>query len=130
MEDSLFTKILRGDIPGTKVWEDEKVFVLMDKFPSAAGQTLIIPKEQIEYILDVPDELYSHLWLVAKKIARASEKAFNPKRMCFIVEGFDVPHVHIRVYPIQEGETLSTHHGEMAEDDELVKQADAIKQQL
>lgn len=130
MESTLFTKIYNGDIPGVLVWEDEKVFVLMDKFPSTPGQTLVIPKEQIDYILDLPDALYTHLWLVAKKIGHASQKAFHPRRVCFIVEGFDVPHVHIRVYPVPEGKPLDPHRGVEASDEVLSQQAEAIKANL
>lgn len=130
MESTLFTKIYTGDIPGVLVWEDEKTFVLMDKFPSTPGQTLVIPKEQIDYILDLPDELYSHLWLVAKKIGQASQQAFHPRRVCFIVEGFDVPHVHIRVYPVPEDKPLDPHRGAEASDETLSQQAEAIKDNL
>ena len=130
MEDTLFSKILKGEIPGVMVWEDERVFVLMDKFPSTPGQTLIIPKEPIDYILDLPDELYVHLWQVAKKIGRASHAAFSPRRVCFIVEGFDVPHVHIRVYPVAEGAPLDSHRGLEASDEELMRHAESIKQHL
>jgi histidine triad (HIT) family protein len=130
MTDSIFTKILKRELSGVKVYEDEHVFVLMDKFPSTKGQVLVITKEQIDYIFDLPDELYAHLWLVTKKIAGALDKTFSPRRVCIVVEGFDVPHVHIRVYPIPEGKPLDIKAGEMADDAELEKFAEKIRAEL
>jgi histidine triad (HIT) family protein len=130
MIDSIFTKILKGGMPSIKVYEDELVFVLMDKFPSTEGQVLVITKEQIDYIFDLPDELYTHLWLVTKKVAFALEKAFNPRRVCTVVEGFDVPHVHIRVYPVPEGKPLDIKAGEIADDTELEELAKKIRAEL
>lgn len=127
MNDSIFTKIIKGEVPGVIVWQDEKVFILMDKFPTALGQALVIPKEQIDYMFTMPDPLYSHIWLVTKRLANAMDKAFSPQRVCTVVEGFDVPHVHVRVYPIREGETLNAHHGSIADDAELRECAEKIK---
>jgi histidine triad (HIT) family protein len=126
MSDSIFTKILNGEVSGVKVYEDEHVFVLMDTFPSTEGQVLVITKKQIDYIFDLPDELYTHLWLVAKKVANALEKAFNPRRVCVVVEGFEVPHVHIRMYPVQDGKPLDIKAGIQVDDTELERLADKI----
>jgi len=99
---SIFTKIIKREIPGHFVYEDDVCVVLMDKFPAVEGQTLVIPKKEIDYIFDLPKEEYLHLWEVAEKIARASDKAFEAKRTCIVVEGFEVPHAHIRLYPVPE----------------------------
>ncbi len=126
-EPSIFTKIIKGEIPGVRVFEDESVIVLMDKFPSTKGQVLVIPKEQIDYIFDIPDPLYSHLFEVSKKIAKALDAAFKPKRVCVVIEGFQVPHTHIRLYPVPAGEPLDPHPGAMADDVELEQLAEQIR---
>lgn len=127
MEPSIFTKIIRGDIPGVPVYETERVIVIMDKFPAVTGQVLVIPKEQIDYIFDIEDALYQELWMVAKKVACALEKALHPRRVCVVVEGFEVPHAHIRMYPVPEGKEFSTKPGGMADDDFLRALADTIR---
>ncbi len=129
-QDSIFTKILKGEIPGVKVWEDEKIFVLMDKFPSVYGQTLVITKAQIDYLFDLPDDLYAHLWLAAKKTARAMDRALKPRRTCAVVEGFEVPHVHIRLYPVPEGQPLTIRHGAEVADEVLENVAEKIRSHL
>ena len=130
MEDSIFTKIINREIAGVVVWEDEQVIVLMDKFPAVQGQTLVIPKKQIDNLFEVPDELYSHLWLVAKCVAHAMQTALSPRRVCVVVEGFEVPHAHIKLYPVPEGEGLTIKPGEMAEDEELEVLAEKIRKQM
>ena len=82
---------------------------------------------QVEDVLDVPDELYSHLWLVAKRVAKAMDDAFNPRKVCMVVEGFEVPHVHIKLYPIPEGGHLSTIPGNIADDEDLEENAKKIR---
>jgi histidine triad (HIT) family protein len=130
MEPSIFAKIIHGDVPGVRIWEDERVIVLMDKFPAVEGQILVIPKELIDYIFDIPDELYSHLWLVAKKMAKALDLALKPRRVCIIVEGFEVPHAHIRMYPVPNGVPLVTKPGGMADDAYLEVIAKKIRKEL
>ncbi len=128
MEPSIFTKIIAGEVPGVIVWQDEHIIVLMDKFPAVAGQTLVIPKEQIDSLWDLPEELYTKLWSVARLTARAMDQAFSPRRVCVVVEGFEVPHAHIRLYPVPEGTPLTlTPHG-AADDETLETEAAAIRE--
>lgn len=130
MEPSIFTKIINGEIPGVRVFEDEQVIVLMDKFPSTKGQVLVIPKEQIDSLFDVPDPLYQHIFAITKKVAHALDEALSPKRVCIIVEGFGVPHAHVRMYPVPEGMSLDPHGGPMADDSELTELASRISKYL
>lgn len=130
MNHSLFTRIARREIPGVFVYEDDQVFAIMDKFPHIEGQVLVIPKEEIDSIFDIPDTLYTELWLVSKKIARAMEQALSPKRVCIIVEGFEVPHAHIRLYPVPEGKPLSLESGEEQTQEALEKTAERIRAYL
>ena len=129
MEDTIFTKIIKGEIPSIKVYEDNVCIVIMDKFPNTKGQTLIIPKKQIDYIFDLDDDIYHHIFSIAKKISKAMDSALKPIRTCLVVEGFEVPHVHIKLYPVKEAK-LNTHSGEEADDKELLKIAEEIKNYL
>lgn len=122
MSETIFTKIINRDIPGHFVYEDEHCVAILDKFPAVKGQSLVIPKKEIDYAFDLDDDTYIHLFKIAKMIGRASDNAFNAQRTCLVVEGFDVPHVHIKIYPMQDtekalGEILPT--GEEAADEEL-----------
>ena len=111
MEDSIFTKIIRGVIPCYKVYEDEKVFAMLDIEPLADGHVLVFPKKQVDLLWDLPDEDYQYLMQIAKKLARKIQAEFNPLRVGMAVEGFGVPHAHIHLVPLYDKEVLKLHHG-------------------
>ena len=100
MAASIFTKIINREIPGHFVYEDEHCIAILDKFPNVKGQSLVIPKHEVDYAFDLDDDTYLHLFQTAKKIAKASDKALAAKRTCLVVEGFEVPHVHIKIFPM------------------------------
>lgn len=119
---SIFTKIINREIPGHFLYEDEFCVAILDKFPAVKGQSLVIPKKDIDYAFDLDDDSYIHLFKIAKKIAKASDKALNAVRTCLVVEGFDVPHVHIKIYPLvdtQKALGAIMPGGQEASDDEL-----------
>jgi histidine triad (HIT) family protein len=99
---SIFAKIMRREIPAHFLYEDEHCVAILDKFPAVKGQSLVIPKKHVDYAFDLDDDTYLHLFRVAKRIAKASDKALGAERTCLVVEGFDVPHVHIKIYPMQD----------------------------
>ena len=99
---SIFTKILDGDIPGTFVYEDDRCAAFMDITPMTDGHVLVIPREEIDHWLDMPEELTSHLMAVAQKIGKAQKKAFSCERVGVMIQGFEVPHVHIHVFPTNQ----------------------------
>lgn len=122
MAASIFTKIITREIPGHFVYEDDVCVAILDKFPAVKGQTLVIPKKEVDYAFDLDDDTYLHLFKTAKMIAQALDSAFDAERTCLVVEGFDVPHVHIKIYPMQDtntalGEMLPL--GQEASDEEL-----------
>ncbi len=127
---TIFEKIINREIPAVFVYEDEKAVVIMDKFPAISGQTLIIPKIPVDYVFDLDENMYSYIFSLAKKIGPAMHKAFDAKRVCMLVEGFHVPHVHIKMYPVREGESLEVHMGDEISDDVLESQAKKIKEAL
>lgn len=101
MAKTIFTKILNREIPAHFIYEDEYCAAILDRFPAVKGQSLVIPKEEIPYAFDLDDDTYIHLFKIAKKIAKASDKALDAKRTCLAIEGFEVPHVHVKIYPMQ-----------------------------
>lgn len=96
---TIFERIIRGELPSVKVYEDDTCIAIMDAFPSIPGQVLIIPKLAVDYAFALDDTTYQHLFGVAKKIAVAIDQALKPLRTCLVVEGFEVPHAHIKLYP-------------------------------
>lgn len=122
MSESIFTKIINREIPGHFLYEDEHCVAILDKFPAVKGQSLIIPKKEIDYAFDLDDDTYLHLFQVAKKIGQASDKALGAERTCLVVEGFDVPHVHIKIFPMDSTEVAlgaAMHETTEASDEEL-----------
>lgn len=97
--DSIFTKIIKGEIPAEKVYEDATVLAFLDIHPIQPGHVLVIPKKQIDHFDQLDDETYSHLFLVVKQVAKRIKEIIKPERVCIRVEGFDVPHAHVHVYP-------------------------------
>lgn len=119
---SIFTKIINREIPGHFIYEDEFCVAILDKFPAVKGQSLVIPKKDIDYAFDLDDDSYIHLFQIAKKIAKASDEALGAIRTCLVVEGFDVPHVHIKIYPMVDTEKALgaiMPNGKEATDEEL-----------
>jgi histidine triad (HIT) family protein len=130
---SIFTKIIQKEIPGHFMYEDELCIVILDKFPSVKGQSLVIPKEEVDYAFDLQDDLYLHLFKIAKKVAHASDKVFDAARTCLVVEGFDVPHVHIKIYPMPATEKALgaiMPMGKEASDEELAPLAAQLREAL
>lgn len=100
MEDTLFTKIVKGEIPCHKIAEDDNFFAFLDISPIAKGHTLVITKLQNDYIFDLPDELLGNMMIFAKKVAAGIKKAYPCNRIGVAVIGIDVPHNHIHLVPI------------------------------
>jgi len=100
MEASIFTKIVNGEIPAYKIAEDDRYLAFLDVFPTTKGHTLVIPKQQIDYIFDLDDELYLGLMAFSKKVAAAVEKAIPCKRIGVAVVGLEVPHAHVHLIPL------------------------------
>lgn len=97
---SIFTKIVKGEIPCYKIAESESCLAFLDVFPLAKGHTLVIPKKETDYIFDLEDAEFAALQLFSKKVARAIEKAVPCKRIGVAVLGLEVPHAHIHLIPI------------------------------
>ncbi len=97
---SIFSRIVAGEIPCYKVAEDERFFAFLDISPVAKGHTLVIPKQEVDYIFDLDDETYCGLMAFARNVARALEGAVECKRVGVAVMGLEVPHAHVHLIPI------------------------------
>lgn len=106
-DDCVFCKIVKGKIPSYKIYEDSDFFVFLDAFPSLEGQTLVVPKgHDVEYLFDMKDDDYCKLMKVVKKISIAVDKALKPIKTGIVVEGLEVDHVHVKLYPLMERKPL------------------------
>jgi len=99
--DSIFTKIIKGEIPAYIIAEDDNFIAFLDVFPLVEGHALVIPKQQVDYIFNLDDSTLAGLNVFAKKIALAIEKSVPCKRIGTAVIGLEVPHAHIHLIPIQ-----------------------------
>lgn len=100
MQPSIFTKIINGEIPCYKIYEDEKVIAFLDLHPINPGHTLVVPKVQVDHLWDLPDEYYDHLWKIVKKVGLQMRQVIGCLRVGVVVEGIEVPHVHVKLVPI------------------------------
>lgn len=100
---SIFTKIIRGEIPSYKIAEDANYFAFLDINPLAKGHTLVIPKKEVDYIFDVDDDTLEGMMVFAKKVAKGIRQVVPCKRIGIAVLGLDVPHAHIHLIPINTG---------------------------
>jgi histidine triad (HIT) family protein len=103
MAASLFTKIIKGDVPSHKVYEDENTFAFMDLRPLNPGHVLVVTKKEVNHLWDLEPELYEQLMATTKKVALRIKEVLKPPRVGMSVEGFGVPHVHVHVYPLYKG---------------------------
>lgn len=99
---SIFTKIVNGEIPCYKIAEDDNFLAFLDVNPNAKGHTLCIPKQEINKIFDMDEELYMGLMAFSRKVAKALEKTIDCKRIGVAVVGLEVPHVHVHLIPLQD----------------------------
>lgn len=127
---SLFTKIIYGEIPCHKICEDENYFAFLDIKPINPGHTLVIPKKEIDYLFDVDDDLLGGMMVFAKRVAYAIRKEVECGRIGVMVAGLEVPHAHIHLVPIVEISDLNFDNAKPAENDDLVKIAEKIRQHL
>jgi len=104
---SIFTKIVRGEIPCNKIAEDDNFLAFLDIFPLAKGHVLVIPKKETDYIFDIQDQEYQDLWVFAKKVAKAIDQAIPCERVGVAVIGLEVPHAHIHLIPLQSVEDIN-----------------------
>ena len=104
---SIFSKIISGEIPSFKIYEDDNFLAFLDINPNALGHTLCIPKKEIDHIFDLDDKTLSELIIFSKKVANAIKKAVVCERVGMSVIGLEVPHVHVHLIPINNMNDMS-----------------------
>lgn len=125
---TIFSRIVAGEIPSYKVAEDEGFFAFLDINPLVKGHTLVIPKREVDYIFDLPDEELAALHVFAKKVALAIGKAFPCKKVGMAVLGLEVSHAHIHLIPMQsEKDMLFSNPKLTLTDEEFKAVAEAIR---
>jgi len=97
---SLFTRIIRGELPGRFVWRDERAVGFLSIAPLRPGHTLVVPIQEVDHWLDLPPELTQHLTAVAQTIGQAIQQAFSPEKVGLMIAGLEVRHVHLHLVPI------------------------------
>lgn len=106
---TIFTRIVRGEIPSYKVAEDERFFAFLDINPLTKGHTLVIPKQETDYLFDLDDRTLADMIVFAKRIARKLKEKIECKRVAVVVLGLEVPHAHIHLIPIQDEKDVDFH---------------------
>ncbi len=104
---TIFTRIIRGEIPSYKIAEDNRYYAFLDINPLKAGHTLVVPKEETDYIFDLDDEQLKGLIVFSKKIAAAIKAAFPCNRIGIAILGLEVPHAHVHLVPMDSMEDVN-----------------------
>jgi len=100
-ENCIFCKIARGEIDSAKIWEDDEFLAILDIKPNTKGMTLVLTKEHYDSdIFTMPKDIYQRFMLAAKKVVRILEKGLNVKRVAMVIEGMEINHAHIKLYPM------------------------------
>lgn len=104
---SLFTRIIDGELPGRFIWKDDRAVAFLTIAPLAPGHTLVVPRQEIDHWLDLPEDLSAHLFAVAQSIGKGIQKAFDPVKVGMTIAGLEVPHVHLHLVPIKTLQDLN-----------------------
>lgn len=127
---SIFTKILRGELPCYKIDENDDCFAFLDINPNSRGHTLCILKKEIDYIFDLSSEDYQKLMNFSRKIAIALKKSVNCKRIALSVVGLEVPHVHVHLIPLESMSDMNFDRSIKLDDNEFKSLVEKIKSNL
>ena len=128
---SVFSRIIDGDLPGQFVWRDEHAVAFLSIGPVAAGHTLVVPRAEVAHWVDADPQLWQHLNAIAQRIGLAIERAFDAPRIGVMVEGFEVPHLHLHLVPLDGPRAMEARN--IRDDvpaEELAANAQAIREAL
>ena len=128
---SIFTKIVKGEIPSYKVYEDQNFLAFLDINPLKKGHTLVIPKKEVDYIFDIDSKEYQNLWNTTKKIALGMKKVIECNRISIVVMGLEVPHAHIHLIPLDSMQDIDFSQPKLnISNDEMVQIANRINKSI
>ncbi len=108
MTDCIFCKLASGEIATNKVYEDDKTFAFLDMHPIRPGHVLVIPKTHVPDFYNIDDETYTALMTTVKKISKRLKEVFNPQKVGLMVAGWDVPHAHVHVVPMEDHQDITS----------------------
>ena len=124
---TIFTKIINGELPAHKLAEDDRFLAFLDIRPITEGHTLVVPKVEVDYLFDLPDELLGGLHIFAKPVAKAIEQAIPCERIGTSVIGLEVPHAHLHLVPIRGVHDINFSRAQARTPEELAKTAERIR---
>ena len=128
---TIFSKIIKGEIPSYKVAENDRFYAFLDINPIAWGHTLVVPKQETDYIFDLDDKLIGEFMIFSKKVAEGIRKAFPCRKVGMAVLGLEVPHAHIHLVPLQnEGDMDFKHKIENPDPARMAATAEAIAKEI
>ena len=123
---TIFSKIIAGDIPSYKIAENEHFYAFLDIFPLVRGHVLVVPKIETDHLFDLPDNDLAQILIFAKPIAHAIEKVFPCNRCGISVMGFEVPHAHIHLVPIDSADDLNFTRAKLSPTPEELQQVQKL----
>jgi len=128
---TIFSKIIAGDIPSYKIAENDKFYAFLDINPMAKGHTLVVPKQETDYIFELDDVLLGEMVIFSKRVAAAIKKAVPCNRVGLMVIGLEVPHAHIHLVPIiKEGDMNLSNPKMKFTNEEFIEIAEIIKKEF
>jgi len=130
MNDCLFCKIIKGEIPSYKIWEDENFFAFLDINPINPGHIILVLKKHLDYIFDLEESLYLEIFKTAKKLSEPLKRAVGAKRIALAIEGFLVPHAHIHLVPVNKVNDLDPNRAKKASPEKLSEIMERIKNEI
>jgi histidine triad (HIT) family protein len=125
MEDCLFCKIVKSEIPSYKIYEDDDFYAFLDIFPRTKGHTLLIPKKHYRWTHDVPN--FGEYWETAKKITKALQEGLSPEFVTYVTYGMDVMHAHIHILPRDKEDTQFMPPAKKFTDEEMKQIVEDVK---
>ncbi len=131
-DNCIFCKIIRGEIPAHKVYEDDETLAFLDINPIKPGHTLVVPKDHVPDIQELPEPLYTREMLTGRRVAWAIDAVIHPVKVGYLVLGFDVPHAHLHVLPLSgmgdiAGRSLTPEARSAPSRDELAAMAESLR---
>jgi len=127
---SIFSRIIAGEIPCQKVWEDDRFFAFLDIKPIQPGHTLLVTKQEVDSPFDLDDETYCAFLRAAKLLVGPIQRAMGTARVALVIEGLEVPHAHIKLVPISSAGDLDQSNAHDAVPEELAAVAERIRTEL
>jgi histidine triad (HIT) family protein len=127
---SLFSKIVKGEVPAYKVAENSQFLAFLDVRPNAKGHTLCIPKKEVDKLFELEEEMYQELLRFTRKVALGLEKTVSCKRVGMAVVGLEVPHVHVHLIPLNSMQDMDFSRNQEMTEEEFQELADAIKENV